>query len=137
MIGMVPSLNKNWIYHLLLVGTGGFIGSILRFSFGNLVHHQFPTGMLPYGTLGVNVVGCLVMGFLGGITDAYQIATTEFRLFLFVGLLGGFTTFSAFGYETLTLMRTAEPLRAVSNIGLQLVFGLAAVSIGYSLGNRI
>ena len=137
MIGMVPSLNKNWIYHLLLVGTGGFIGSILRFSFGNLVHHQFPAGMLPYGTLGVNVIGCLVMGCLGGITDAYQIATTEFRLFLFVGLLGGFTTFSAFGYETLTLIRTVEPLRAVSNIGLQLVFGLAAVSIGYSLGNRI
>jgi len=127
-------LNPNWLWHALLVGAGGFVGSILRFAVGNFVYRQTPEPALPYGTLAVNVIGCLVIGLLGGFTDARAIAFPQIRLFLFIGLLGGFTTFSSFGYETLTLARTAEPLRAVMNVGLQLVLGLGAVWAGYTLG---
>jgi len=127
-------VSSSWLWHSLLVGTGGFVGSILRFGAGGLVYRLFPAASLPYGTLTVNVVGCFLIGLLGGLGDSRQFATTELRLFLFLGLLGGFTTFSAFGYETLTLFRDAEHFRAGANVGLHLVLGLASVSAGYALG---
>ena len=129
-------MNANWVFHSFLVGAGGFIGSILRFGVGGLTYRMFPAPSLPYGTLAVNVIGCLAIGILGGITDARQIAASEIRLFLFIGLLGGFTTFSAFGYETLALVRAEEPFRAALNVGLHLVLGLIAVWMGYSIGNH-
>ena len=119
-----------------LVGAGGFIGSILRFGMGGLTYRLFPAATLPYGTLAVNLIGCLIIGVLGGIGDARQIAAGELRLFLFIGILGGFTTFSAFGYETLALVRSAELFRATVNVGLHLVLGLTAVWAGYTVGNQ-
>lgn len=129
-------MNPGLLWHSLLVGTGGFVGSVLRFTVGNLVYRIFPAATLPWGTLAVNVIGCLAIGMLGGIGDARQIAATEFRLLLFIGLLGGFTTFSAFGYETITLFRAGEPARALLNVGLHLALGLAAVGMGYFFGSR-
>jgi CrcB protein len=129
-------LSASWAWHALLVGAGGFIGSILRFGVGHLVYRQVPNGLLPYGTLGVNVIGCMLIGLLGGAADARQIAAGELRLFLLVGILGGFTTFSAFGYETLALVRADEPLRAGANVALHLVLGLTAVWVGYDVGNQ-
>ncbi len=82
----------------------------------------------------VNVVGCFVIGVLGGLGDSRQLIGTELRLFLFIGILGGFTTFSAFGYETLALVREADASRAVLNVVLHVVAGLLAVWIGYGLG---
>ena len=81
----------------------------------------------------VNVVGCFVIGVLGGLGDSRQLIGTELRLFLFIGILGGFTTFSAFGYETLALVREADAARAVLNVVLHIVAGLLAVWIGYGL----
>ena len=129
-------MSANWVLHSLLVGAGGFVGSILRFGVGGLTYRLLPAATMPYGTLVVNVVGCLAIGILGGVGDARQIAATEVRLFLFIGLLGGFTTFSAFGYETLALVRAAEPLRAALNVGLHIVLGLSAVWLGYGVGNQ-
>jgi CrcB protein len=129
-------LNPNWLWHAFLVGAGGFAGSILRFGVGGLAYRLFPSATVPIGTLAVNVIGCLAIGVLGGVGDARQIAAPEFRLLLMVGLLGGFTTFSAFGYEVLVLVRADEPVRAVVNVGLHLVLGLIAVWIGYTLGSR-
>jgi CrcB protein len=129
-------LSANWLFHSLLVGAGGFVGSILRFGVGGLTYRLFPAATLPYGTLVVNVVGCLAIGILGGVGDARQIGATEVRLFLFLGLLGGFTTFSAFGYESLALFRADEPLRAALNVGLHIVLGLSAVWLGYSVGDH-
>lgn len=119
-----------------MVGAGGFIGSILRFGVGGLTTRLFPAASLPYGTLVVNVVGCLALGILGGVGDARQIPAPELRFFLLIGLLGGFTTFSALGYETLALVRADEPLRAALNVGLHIVLGLSAVWLGYSVGNQ-
>ena len=129
-------MSANWVFDSLLVGAGGFVGFILRFGVGGLMTRLFPAATLPYGTLVVNVVGCLVIGILGGVGDARQVVATEVRLFIFIGLLGGFTTFSAFGYETLDLIRADEPLRAALNIGLHVVLGLSAVWLGYSVGNQ-
>ncbi len=129
-------MGTSWLLDSFLVGTGGFIGSILRFGLGGLTYRLFPAATLPYGTLAVNVIGCLIIGVLGGIGDARQIAAGELRLFLFIGILGGFTTFSAFGYETLALVRSAELFRATVNVGLHLVLGLTAVWVGYTVGNQ-
>ena len=81
----------------------------------------------------VNVVGCFLIGVLGGLGDSRQLIGTELRLFLFIGILGGFTTFSAFGYETLALVREADAFRAVLNVVLHVVAGLLAVWMGCGL----
>ncbi len=118
---------------LLLVGTGGFIGSVLRFAAGGLVHRLLPATVFPLGTLAVNVIGCFLIGYGNGLADTRQMFSPQARLFLFIGLLGGFTTFSTFGYETIVLARDSEGIRAMINIGFHIVLGLAAVWLGYSL----
>ena len=87
----------------------------------------------PFGTLAVNLLGCLLIGLGAGLADARQAFTPEARLFVFVGLLGGFTTFSSFGYETIALLRDHELLRAGLNVGLNVFAGLALVWLGYAL----
>lgn len=114
----------------LLVGAGGFIGSVLRFAISGWVHRFVPMSTFPWGTLTVNVAGCFAIGILGGLGESRQLFSGEARVFLFLGLLGGFTTFSTFGYETLTLMREAEHLRAAGNILLHVVAGLLAAWLG-------
>jgi CrcB protein len=116
--------------HALLVGAGGFIGSVLRFAVSGGVHRFVPMSTFPWGTFTVNVTGCLLIGILGGLGESRQLFSGEARVFLFLGLLGGFTTFSTFGYETLALMRDAEHLRAAGNILLNVVAGLLAAWLG-------
>src|SRR5262245_55730832 len=123
----------NTLTAILLVGFGGALGSICRYLLGGWVHGLVSLGTFPLGTLVVNVLGCLVIGVLGGINDARQALGPELRVFLMIGVLGGFTTFSSFAYETLALARDAEMVRALANIAAQVVFGLVAAWIGYSL----
>ena len=127
-------MNLTLLWHSLLVGIGGFVGSVLRFGVGSATYRLFPEAALPYGTLAVNVIGCFCIGVLGGLGDARATFGTELRLLLFLGLLGGFTTFSAFGYETVTLFREAAPIRGLLNVGLQILVGLLSVWLGYTLG---
>ena len=119
---------------IILVGIGGFIGAVFRFLLSGFVHRLVPLSEFPFGTLAVNVAGCLLIGLLNGLAENRQIIGPELRLFLMIGVLGGFTTFSAFGYETLVLIRDAEFLRALGNVFLQVFFGLVAVWLGYMLG---
>jgi CrcB protein len=86
----------------------------------------------PFGTLAVNILGCMVIGFLAELADLRSAITGETRAFLFVGVLGGFTTFSAFGNETMHLLRDGELLLAGGNVAAHIVLGLAAVWLGYS-----
>lgn len=86
----------------------------------------------PFGTLAVNIVGCAAIGFLAELADHRGVISGETRAFLIVGILGGFTTFSAFGNETMTLLRNGELLLAGGNIVSHTVLGLAAVWLGYS-----
>ena len=119
---------------ILLVGIGGFIGSVFRFLLSGFVHRLVPLSEFPFGTLAVNVVGCLLIGVLNGLAETRQVIGPELRLFLMIGILGGFTTFSTFGYETLALIRDAEVFRAMGNVSLHMFFGLTAVVIGDALG---
>lgn len=113
------------------VGLGGFVGSSLRFMVSGWVHRLPGTSTFPFGTLAVNVIGCLVLGFLGGWADHRQLLSPAARLFLMIGVLGGFTTFSTFAFETLTLAHGSETARAFANIALQLLLGLGAAWLGW------
>src|SRR5438128_11576630 len=89
---------------LLLVGAGGFFGSVARALLSNFVQ-QTSDSHFPYGTLTVNVMGCFVIGFFSQLSEVRDILSAETRTFIFVGILGGFTTFSSFGNETINLLR--------------------------------
>lgn len=115
---------------LLLVGTGGFIGSVLRYLISGLVFRLLDKPWFPVGTLAVNLLGCLAIGLLGGIAEQRRIFTPEFRFFVFVGILGGFTTFSAFAYDTASLIHNGRGAAALLNIALQVIVGLFAVWLG-------
>lgn len=116
---------------LLLVGAGGFIGSVFRFMISGWVQRLVVTGVFPYGTLVVNVLGCFLIGILGGLAEYRQVLEPGQRLFLMIGVLGGFTTFSTFAFETLSLMQDAELLKSLVNTLLQVCLGLAAAFAGF------
>ncbi len=118
---------------MLLVSFGGALGSAARYLCLSGVTRIGLLASFPWGTLTVNILGCLVIGFLGGLAANKQILTEVGRLFLFTGILGGFTTFSAFGLETFYLLRTSQWLLAFGNIFLQLFFGIGSVALGYYL----
>ena len=124
------------MFNILVVGLGGFLGSILRYLMGIMVMQVSRQGAFPWGTVTVNVFGCLLIGLLGRWFESADQVPVQLRLFLMVGLLGGFTTFSAFGYETLLLLRDRHHVLALMNVLAQLTLGLAAVWVGYQLGSR-
>jgi len=119
-----------------LVGSGGFIGAICRFGVGGIIQRNPSLAGFPYGTLVVNMVGCMLIGLTAGLLESRQFATTEIRSFVIIGILGGFTTYSAFGFETFTLLRDAEFLKAVSNVLIHIIAGLFLVWIGYTLTSK-
>ena len=116
--------------NLLFVGLGGFIGSIARFLLSRL-NNQVEFLAIPIGTLLVNVLGSLLIGFLTGIAEKSPIMTVELRMLLMVGLCGGFTTFSTFTGENLMLMRNGQFLPVFLYTGLSILFGFTAVYLGY------
>ena len=118
---------------VLLVGLGGFIGSVARYKLGGLVLHLTAQHRFPYSTFAVNVVGCLVVGILAGLAERHELFGTSTRLFLFTGLLGGFTTFSAFGLDAMFLVRRGELWLAALYAGASVVLGVAAVWLGLKL----
>jgi CrcB protein len=121
------------VKRVLLVGLGGAIGSILRYGLGTAVGRVKGATQFPLETLTVNVLGCLVAGMLAGWAEARGPLTPELRAFLFVGILGGFTTFSAFGYETFGLFRDGLRGPGLASVALQLVLGVGAVWGGHAL----
>ncbi|HEX2932170.1 MAG TPA: fluoride efflux transporter CrcB [Candidatus Binatia bacterium] len=122
---------------IILVGAGSFLGGVLRYAMSAWVHRVLDNPWFPYGTLAVNGSGCLVIGFLAGLAETRLAFTPETRLFLFVGILGGFTTFSSFALETFSLVRDTQSLAALVNISLQLVLGLLTVWIGNMLAHAL
>lgn len=115
-----------WLGDALAVGTGGMCGAILRYWLSGAVYALTPAPRIPWGTLLVNVLGCFAIGALTGLADARGVLSPTARLFLLIGLLGGFTTFSTFGYETLALLRDQAVARALLNVTLQITLGLTA-----------
>jgi len=121
------------MWQIILVGVGGFVGSILRYLVSGWVQGLTGSPTFGYGTLSVNVVGCLAIGLLGGWADNAGLLGPSARLFLLIGVLGGFTTFSTFGYETMALLRDKEMLHTLLYVGLHLLLGFGAVALGYGL----
>jgi CrcB protein len=121
--------------NIVIVGLGGFAGSTLRYLISGWVQRLSDDALFPYGTLGVNVLVCLAIGLLGGWVENAELFSPSTRLFLLIGVLGGFTTFSTFGYEAMALLCDSELTAASMYVGLHLVLGFAAVALGYGLSN--
>jgi fluoride exporter len=121
---------------ILLIGIGGFIGSVARFYVSklNLLLDFFS---IPLGTLLVNVSGSFIIGFLTGIAVKSPLLSLEWRLFLMVGLCGGFTTFSTFTNENLALLHNGQLVSIFLYTGLSLILGFLAVFLGYITSNLL
>jgi len=113
----------------LLLITGGICGTLGRYVLAGAVYEWLGSGF-PYGTLTVNSVGCLVIGFLSTLADWRSLLTPEFRLFWMIGLLGAFTTFSTLIYESWRLLQDGQMLLAGANLFGSLMLGLAALWVG-------
>lgn len=116
---------------LIPVAVGGALGAIARWKLGGWLLHLTVQEKFPYATFAVNVTGCLVIGVLAGLAERHGMFSQATRLFLFTGLLGGFTTFSAFGLETLFLLRRGEPWIAALYVVASVLVGLVAVWAGW------
>lgn len=115
---------------------GGGIGSAARYWLSGLV--QRLTGSLfPYGTMGVNIIGCFLIGLFMSTFEERFLLNPTLRVFLTIGILGGFTTFSSFSYDTMSLLRDAEYLHGFLNISISLISCLAATYFGLVLGKQL
>jgi CrcB protein len=119
----------------LAIAVGGAIGSMARHAVNHIVHTHWLSTRFPAGTVAVNLLGCFIIGLLAGLVASERIAFRFYsREFVFVGLLGGFTTFSTFGLDTLLLTRAPSAGQAALNVAVHVVGGLTAVWVGYALG---
>ena len=121
---------------LLIAGLGGFIGTALRFAVGRYVQVYYDT-VFPWGTFAVNILGSLVIGILFGISEKGDFLSPEWRVFLTVGLCGGFTTFSSLSLDSFILMQDKEWFRFFAYTGLSFMLGLFAVYLGRTLVKMI
>ena len=122
---------------VFLVGLGGFIGTVGRYALGGWVSRLRPGAVFPYETLLINVLGCLAIGLLAALAETRGVLAGTTRAFLFIGVLGGFTTFSSFGYETFELLRDGQAGAAALSVGLQIVLGVGAVWAGHVLARLV
>ena len=118
---------------LLAVGAGGFFGATSRYVVSTLIEDYFKPDQFPFGIAVVNIIGCFLIGLLAGLFAAKEWMHVELRMFIFVGFLGGFTTFSTFINDTFLLGKEGEFGTAMLNAGGQVVVGLLFVWLGYSL----
>jgi CrcB protein len=116
--------------NILLVGLGGFAGAAARYVFSGWVLHHALSAKFPWSTFVVNVLGCLAIGVLSGLAERFEWFTPPMRLLLLTGLLGGFTTFSAFGLETVYLVRRGEILVAAAYALSSVLVCVTAVWLG-------
>jgi CrcB protein len=124
------------IKNILLIGMGGFVGSVARFYLSKLnIHFNFLA--IPVGTLAVNILGSFLIGFLTGISAKSAILTADLRLLLMVGICGGFTTFSTFTGENLMYMHNGQFFSIFLYTGLSILLGFLAVYFGYATSNLL
>lgn len=116
----------------LLIACGGAAGSVLRYLVAGW-GQRLTAGTFPLGTLLVNLLGCLLIGFIGSLFAGPAIVREEYRIALLVGFLAAFTTFSTFGFETYALLANREWWQAAANVSLSNLGGLLAVWLGYRL----
>lgn len=121
---------------IILIGLAGFVGTLVRYWLSGVVGRRYGE-TFPYGTFAVNAIGCFVAGFLFYLMyDRFLTGPTS-RTVVFIGFLGGFTTFSSYGLQTFTLLRDGEIFLALLNIGLSNIAGLFLVWAGYKLAGLV
>jgi CrcB protein len=120
---------------MLLVAVGGAIGSMSRYQIGAMVLARTETWAFPLGTFLVNVLGCLIAGILIGVAEYRDFLTLEMRLLVFTGFLGGFTTFSAFGVESVALIERGQYAMAATYVISSVLVGLGALFAAIKLVN--
>lgn len=121
---------------LVVVAIGGAIGSVTRYMLGNFITKNYH-GSFPVGTFAINILGCFLMGLCMSSLIQKEMAETTWRLFLCVGLLGGFTTFSSFGYEAITMLSNGKTLMAGMYAGCSVVAGLFSAITGMMVAKFI
>lgn len=122
--------------NILIVGAGGFLGSIGRYLISKL-NFYWDFHSIPIGTLIVNILGSLIIGFLTGLADKSEVLLLEMRLFLMVGFVGGFTTFSSFSSENLILFQNGQFLTVLAYTSASVFLGFLAVYSGYTLSQLL
>ncbi len=125
------------IIRLGIIGAGGFVGAVLRYLVSGWVQYRSGSLIFPFGTMSVNMIGCLVIGFMTYLVESRSMFSPELRSFVLIGLLGAFTTFSTFGNETLGLIRDNRIDLAVMNGGFQVFVGVGMVWLGRILAANI
>ena len=119
----------------LFIGLGGFLGSIARFGLASLVQNRTES-LFPYGTMAVNIIGCFMIGLMMTLFQERIVVSQNIRLFLIIGILGGFTTFSSFSYDTFALMKSGNFFSAGLNAGGSLFGCLIATWAGFYVGEN-
>jgi len=115
---------------VLYVALGGALGSVSRYLVGTWAQTTSKSIDFPYGTLTVNLIGCFIIGFLSQLAESRGVFTPETRGLVLIGVLGGFTTFSSFGNDTINLLRDGETFNALANVGANVILGLMLVWLG-------
>ena len=116
--------------NLMLVGIGGFLGAISRYKLSGLILHHTMGWKFPLSTFVINVSGCLIAGVLAGLAEKHDFLNSDLRLLVFTGILGGYTTFSAFGLETAYLFQRQQPLIAISYAISSVLIGVVTLWLG-------
>jgi len=118
------------IKNIFVVAIGGALGSVFRYVLGTWVQTLSKSIDFPYGALTVNLIGCFAIGFFSQLAEGRGAFSSDTRLFLFLGVLGGFTTFASFGNDTINLLRDGESFNALANVGANVILGLSLVWFG-------
>ena len=122
---------------ILMIGVGGGLGSIVRYLLSTSIQSKLENASFPFGTIVVNIAGCLVIGFLSYLSDVKGVISSDLRMFLFIGVLGGFTTFSTYMFELAEQLRDAQWLAASGYFALHNLGGWAAMILGLMIGKWI
>ena len=117
---------------VLIVGLGGFLGSISRYLLQSAIVNRFIT-IFPIGTFSINIIGSLMIGLIFGLSERYQWMTQEWRLFLAIGFMGSFTTFSTFAFDNLQLIKDGNYMQLFWYTVLSFAVGVALAWVGYSI----
>jgi CrcB protein len=120
----------------VFIGLGGFLGSIARFGLASVIQTRTES-LFPFGTMAVNITGCFVIGLLMTLFQERIIVSENIRLFLIIGLLGGFTTFSSFSYDTFAMFRSGNFFGAGVNVIVSVMSCLIATWAGYYVGENM
>ena len=121
--------------HIIYIGVGGFIGAVSRYLLSRYISNLLPS--FPFGTLTVNVLGSFILGFIMYSITAGRNISPELREFITIGIIGGFTTMSAFAYESFRLAELNQFILFALNIALNIILGIGAIYAGKALASYI